>query len=286
MGIRIATAIVLLILVCFWLFVADYPIFTMGALFIYMVAAYEMAPLLGFKSRVPFLFLAMIGSVTTFLIAPPGLYIEGEIPNILYKFIGIASIVWFISIPLLKSYPKNTAWHNNKITNSIIGLLMLLPFLQCLLILRAENYMVDKNTGAYLVIAVMALVWFADSGAYFAGRAFGKHKMLENVSPKKTMEGLYGGLALAVIGLLIFAKYDLYASYQDNITALIIAGSISIIFSVIGDLVESMFKRIVGIKDSGKIFPGHGGMLDRIDSQLAAMPIFVTSYLLISEVLA
>ena len=131
----------------------------------------------------------------------------------------------------------------------------------------------------------MALVWCADSGAYFAGRFFGKHKMLPNVSPKKTMEGLFGGLVTAVIGMLVFLKLGYFGQYGDNYVAVIGAGILAIVMSVIGDLVESMFKRLSNIKDSGRIFPGHGGMLDRIDSQLAAIPVFITFVYLLSGAL-
>ena len=104
----------------------------------------------------------------------------------------------------------------------------------------------------------------------------GKTPMLPRVSPKKTMEGLAGGLVTALIALVIFVHYNLFGDLGNNLIALLIAGPIAIVFSVVGDLVESMLKRLVGIKDSGRIFPGHGGMLDRIDSQLAALPLFLT----------
>ena len=153
---------------------------------------------------------------------------------------------------------------------------MLLPFLASLLVLRAHQFQENSNIGAYLVLSVMALVWCADSGAYFTGRLMGKTPMLPRVSPKKTMEGLAGGLVTALIALVIFVHYNLFGDLGNNLIALLIAGPIAIVFSVVGDLVESMLKRLVGIKDSGRIFPGHGGMLDRIDSQLAALPLFLT----------
>ena len=106
--------------------------------------------------------------------------------------------------------------------------------------------------------------------------------MLPNVSPKKTVEGLAGGIITALIGLYIFNKLGWFGQYSQKQGVLVIASVITIIFSVIGDLVESMFKRLASIKDSGKIFPGHGGMLDRIDSQLAAVPVFLTMVWLFS----
>ena len=101
--------------------------------------------------------------------------------------------------------------------------------------------------------------------------------MLPNVSPKKTLEGLVGGIVTALMGMYVFLELGWFGQYAVNKAVLILACIMTIIFSVIGDLMESMLKRLVNIKDSGKIFPGHGGMLDRIDSQLAAIPIFLST---------
>lgn len=279
---RIITAIFLIIAVILWLFVASYPIFTIGALFVYMLAAYEMGPLLGFKSKVPFVVVALIAATLCFYIAPPGLYIETQIPNVVKYIICSSLIYWCIAFFLVRSYPNNSSWLNNKILGSIAALFMLVPFLLSLLVLRAENYSQNVHTGAYLVLAIMALVWACDSGAYFTGRALGKTPLIVNVSPKKTREGLLGGIVLAILCLLVCDHLGLYGSYVNTNGALMISGFACIIFSVLGDLVESMFKRKVNLKDSGKIFPGHGGMLDRIDSQLAALPVFLSLYYLIS----
>lgn len=282
MGVRIATGSVLIALVVLWLFFADYAIFTIGALFIYMVAAYEMGPLLKFKSRIPFLVVAAIASTVMFAIAPPGNYIEQGVP-LYMKYLVVAALpFWFISIFLVKSYPNNAQWHNNKVINVIVGLLMLIPFLQGLLILRATNFAQNYNEGAYLVLCVMALVWAADSGAYFTGRSIGKTKLMPEVSPKKTYEGMYGGIVLAIVVMYLAKHYNFYSVFAQDELGFLVAAFGAIIFSVFGDLMESMLKRLVGIKDSGKIFPGHGGMLDRIDSQLAAVPVFMGLYWLVS----
>ena len=282
---RIITAVILIAAVLVWLFVAPYDFFTIGALFIYMVGAYEMGPLLGYKSRLPFIMVACAAATLAFFFMPPALYISEGIPKACQYLIASGLIVWFGSIPLLLKFPNSVSWHKNHLLNTILALLMLLPFLEGLLVLRASSYGSDQHEGSRLVLCVMALVWCADSGAYFAGRFFGKHKMLPNVSPKKTMEGLFGGLVTAVIGMLVFLKLGYFGQYGDNYVAVIGAGILAIVMSVIGDLVESMFKRLSNIKDSGRIFPGHGGMLDRIDSQLAAIPVFITFVYLLSGAL-
>lgn len=282
---RIITAVVLIAATLAWLFMAKFEIFSMGALFIYAVGAYEMGPLLGYKNRMIFLAIAVITLCLVFAAVEPGSFVSSGIPPIAQYIVASGLIVWIGSIPLLLKYPSNTSWHKSVVFNTVLGLLMLVPFVIGLLILRANEYGADQKAGGFLVLCVMALVWCADSGAYFAGRFFGKRKMLPNVSPKKTIEGLVGGIITALIGMFIFIRLGWFGMYAINQFALYAACVLTIIFSVIGDLVESMLKRLSDIKDSGKIFPGHGGMLDRVDSQLAAIPVFLTSLYIFSGAL-
>jgi phosphatidate cytidylyltransferase len=114
-------------------------------------------------------------------------------------------------------------------------------------------------------------VWSADSGAYFAGRAFGRRKLFEAVSPKKTLEGLLGGILMAVgVGGLISAL----ALPPEHRGVGVLAAGLAALASQGGDLAESLYKRAYGVKDSGTIFPGHGGFLDRFDGVLVALPVF------------
>ena len=110
----------------------------------------------------------------------------------------------------------------------------------------------------------------------------GKTPLMPEVSPKKTREGLLGGIVVAIVVMFLGKYYGFYSDYQTHELAFLCAAFGAILFSVLGDLTESMLKRLVNIKDSGKIFPGHGGMLDRIDSQLAAVPMFLSLYWLVS----
>ncbi len=122
--------------------------------------------------------------------------------------------------------------------------------------------------GAQWVLFILTLVFAADTGAYFAGRAFGRVKLAPQVSPGKTWEGVVGGMVLAIaVGYAGSRWFDLPAG---RFVPLCLAGAA---FSVVGDLTESMFKRAAGLKDSGRLFPGHGGVLDRVDGVLAATPV-------------
>lgn len=122
------------------------------------------------------------------------------------------------------------------------------------------------------LLAALAVVWAADSGAYFAGRRFGKHKLSPRISPNKTVEGLVGGLLAALVAGLLVGWFAGAAPAQLPALALVVFATV--LFSVVGDLFESLLKRHVGAKDSGTLIPGHGGILDRLDGVLAALPAF------------
>lgn len=118
----------------------------------------------------------------------------------------------------------------------------------------------------------MVLVWGADIRAYFSGRAFGKRKLAPAVSPGKSWEGVYGGLALTLLITLVVGVVREWDARQ--ILLALVGAAVVVLISVVGDLTESMFKRQAGIKDSSNLLPGHGGVLDRIDSLTAAIPVF------------
>jgi phosphatidate cytidylyltransferase len=123
------------------------------------------------------------------------------------------------------------------------------------------------------LLTALAIVWAADSGAYFAGRHFGKHKLSPRISPNKTVEGLVGGLVAGIATGLAFGW--LAGASVAQLPALALVAFATVLFSVVGDLFESLLKRHVGAKDSGTLIPGHGGILDRIDGVLAALPVFL-----------
>lgn len=147
------------------------------------------------------------------------------------------------------------------------GTLAVVPAWCALCLIHASQ----PNGHRWLFVA-LAMVWAADSGAYFAGRKFGKHKLAPRISPNKTIEGLLGGLAA---GLLVAAGGTFFAGAGlAELPFVLIVAVATVLGSVVGDLFESLIKRHVGAKDSGDVIPGHGGVLDRVDGVLAALPIF------------
>lgn len=131
----------------------------------------------------------------------------------------------------------------------------------------------------WLLVALM-IIWAADSGAYFAGRKFGRTKLSPRISPNKTVEGMIGGVVAGMLVALVAAPLVNDAITMKQLLYVAIVAIWTILFSVVGDLFESLLKRHVGAKDSGNLIPGHGGVLDRIDSVLAALPVFALGKLL------
>lgn len=160
----------------------------------------------------------------------------------------------------------------------IFGILTIVPFFWGMLALRAWHYADNHYSGALWLLYVMILVWGADSGAYMFGKMFGKHKLAPKVSPGKTWQGFFGGLLTAAV---ISWAYGVWAHLDVTPTVLLVCSVVAALASVLGDLTESMFKREAGIKDSGHLIPGHGGILDRIDSLTAAVPVFACLLLLV-----
>lgn len=155
----------------------------------------------------------------------------------------------------------------------ISGYFVLLPAWIAPLWLHAH-----QPEGWKLVLFIMVLVWTADSGAYFAGKAWGKTKIASHISPGKSLEGVLGGLA-AVVLLAWFSGLWVWQFSANKLWVWVMLAAVIALVSVVGDLMESRFKRAAGVKDSGTLLPGHGGVLDRIDAFTAAAPFFVLGWL-------
>lgn len=181
--------------------------------------------------------------------------------------VGIAW--WIAAFVLVARYPAGTDWWTSRWVRAALGALVLVPGF----VGMRELKLLPDST--FLILMLFLLIWGADVGAYFAGRAFGRAKLAPAVSPGKSWAGLYGGLATAMV---IATAMSLWRGWPDLLSArgaaLLLACALVVMVSVLGDLAISMFKRRRGIKDSSNLLPGHGGFLDRIDSLLSAGPVF------------
>lgn len=179
-----------------------------------------------------------------------------------------AALWWLYSLRLILAYPDNfAAGRPGALSMGLIGLLMLVPTMLALWMLR------DMPNGAWRVFFLFFLIFAADTGAYLAGKNFGKTKLAPLVSPGKTVEGVLGGMFLSALWGACAGPLIFWLDSPQQIAVLVAICLIVAAFSVAGDLVESLFKRAAGVKDSGGILPGHGGLLDRVDSVLAGAPL-------------
>jgi phosphatidate cytidylyltransferase len=278
---RIITAVILAplaILAILFLPVEQFKIAVAGVV---ALGAYEWAKMSGINgraSKVTFMALILIiCGVLIFAVDGQAVWYQSEL-NALYRTIlGIAAVWWAVSLVMILTYPKySSVWKENIPIRAAFGVLTLIPTWVAIISLRTNLYEVDPFYGASLIFYVLGIVWAADIGAFFCGVKFGKHKLRPNVSPGKSIEGLLGGI-MASLAIIAFAALH-YQFDASRIGMHILIGVITVAVSALGDLNESMFKRCAGIKDSGKLLPGHGGVMDRIDSLTAAFPVFAFCY--------
>jgi phosphatidate cytidylyltransferase len=254
---RILTALVLAPLALIGLFglvEGGFALFT-GAIVLW--GGWEWANLSGLEH--PTQRLAYVAGLATVMILA---WLAGAVQAVWPLWLG--AIGWLISGYWVVRYPQSSEQWRAPAVRLVMGVWVLLPCWIGFNQLRA--------IGGEWLLYVLLLVWVADIGAYFSGRRFGRRKLAPRVSPGKSWEGVYGGMVATALLALLFA------SWLDMGTAqgvwLVVATLVVTLMSVLGDLLESMLKRLRGIKDSGRLLPGHGGILDRIDSLTAAIPLF------------
>lgn len=265
---RVITALILLPLVLWCVFGGVTMAFPIFAAAIILAAAWEwtaMMRLVSLPARLGFVSLvaAMLWHVKVQALAT-----DSTGMTTLGPLMAGTSIFWLAALVWVRRYPADAQRWDRPFLMLVIGLLLLVPTWAGLVQLHGQS--------PWWLMYVLLLVWGADTGAYFAGRRFGKVKLAPAVSPAKTREGLYGGLLTTTLIMFAVAFYLNLTGLQCLLFAA--ASAITVLASVLGDLFESMVKRRAGIKDSGKIFPGHGGALDRIDSITAAAPVFLTGW--------
>ena len=255
---RILTAAIILPLFLVALLYST-PIFWMALLLgLTVTGAQEWSKLAGFP----------VGMTAAYLILTA--LVGGELLFILYRaedaytpvflwFYGASFTFWILAVPILL---KSGRPISNRFLCALTGWLVLLPTCLAIYQLRSMN--------PYILLGFMATVWISDTAAYFSGRAWGKHKLALTISPGKTWEGVAG--ALVAVTLYALGWHTL--ANTGNLGWMLVPLLLLLaVLGVIGDLFESFMKRHAGLKDSGNILPGHGGILDRIDALTSTLPI-------------
>jgi len=263
---RLITAIILIPI--FVLLVLKLPTNAFNVLtFIFvLLGAWEWSTLMEVKSTLK----KLIYPAILLFVLPASVYLR------IFPLLIVTAVWWVSTLLLMAGFPENSERFGKGVfVRSLMGLFVLVPCWRAINFIRAEY-------GPMVLLFLFVLIWGADSGAYFAGKKWGKRKLAPSISPGKTWEGLSGAL-MTTFFIVIFVFF--FAKTPTRFwSAILLLSFITVIFSVIGDLFESLLKRKAGVKDSGVLVPGHGGVLDRIDSLTAAAPIFALGAILIGKI--
>ncbi|HXF15403.1 MAG TPA: phosphatidate cytidylyltransferase [Burkholderiales bacterium] len=265
---RILTAIVLLVLLLGCAFMLPSLAWQLLLCVPIALAADEWALLAGYSKRLRVAFIVvLLGSCAAIILALASEQPAGTVAAFSRLLFSVALVFWTILIPLW----LHRGWRVKcALSLGAAGWMVLIP---------AWLAAVFLQKSPFLLLAVLLVVWTADTAAYFSGRRFGHRKLAPQISPGKTWEGAIGAFAAALVyGLVASLVLQPAASGYDRTATLIFVASLTLL-SIVGDLFESWIKRSAGAKDSGTLLPGHGGVLDRIDSLTAALPLAALHFL-------
>ena len=196
-----------------------------------------------------------------------GAFLLAISPSILKPALFLVCAWWLGALFVVVNFPKSATLLNNIALSLVNGLFLLVPMLASLAILQSQE--------KFLMLLLLFYIWAADIGAYFSGRRFGRKKLCPEVSPKKTFEGVFGGILLAQIVAIFYVVFAVQGPKINDFLVFCFLALVISLVSVLGDLFESVLKRMNNQKDSGSLLPGHGGLLDRIDSLTVSAPMFL-----------
>ena len=264
---RILTALVILPATLALVFLAPAWLFRLAVGVLMMIGCWEFRRLADLSDRAAMTLLVLQAVIVAgLLLTWPAAAVNARL------LLAGAGAAWLLLLTRLALYrtgaPPDARYRRLGFT-SAIGTLSFCLFALC--------WLRDQPSGEWLVFLLFLMIWAADVGAYFSGRFLGRHKLAPRISPNKTWEGVYGGAALAMAAA--FLLQSLIAGLaQTPPVALVGVAAVTTLASVGGDLFISLHKRSVGLKDTGRLFPGHGGVLDRYDSLLAGAPFFALAW--------
>ena len=273
---RVITAVVLLALFIPILFFSPTIILSLVVSIIISLAAWEWGRFIwGVKSRFPIYYSLMIQLLLVILIYCIHLdddALVSRLNDLMSSILWISIIFWLFAVPIILSRKLQFSIQKNTSLFAIVGVVIFMSDWYAFMLLR--------DTGLWVLLSVLMVVWTADIGAYFTGKKLGKHKLAPQLSPGKSIEGAIGGMvAVCILGIIFYAG-NLSSSNFFNMIGqqyswlILIPLSIFLAgMSVVGDLFESQLKRLSSMKDSSGLLPGHGGVLDRVDALLPVLPI-------------
>lgn len=270
---RIITAVILAPIIV-WIILSVSSHFLAWVLGIFvLLAAWEWSTLCGWRHYLARGFYLITVSLC---LAVSYWEIEHHFFNILFM-LTITCLWWVLACYWIWCYQNNIdKLPTSSSIKALLGLLILLPAWIALLTLHGH-----VHWGKEWVVFLLALIWVADSGAFFVGKRWGRTKLANRVSPSKTWEGVIGALVSSTMLALGYGLFKLMP--LNTLLLFMLLCILTVISSIIGDLLESLFKRQMNMKDSGQLLPGHGGVLDRIDSLTSAAPLFVVGLLLLGN---
>lgn len=272
---RILTAIILGPLILWSVVAFSHRAIAIELGIILTIAAWEWARLSGMfqqAGRIAYAIVIMLGMLGLTLLLHTR-------PDLLLTLLIFVSACWFFAFIVIIAFNRRdnvvvpVMSASRVVINALVGAVILWgAFIAIAGLHRASE------PGYKFILILLAIIWIADSAAYFCGKAFGRHKLAARVSPGKTWEGVAGATVAIFIATLIIAQYLQYTA--ANTIAFMVIALVTMSVSIVGDLIESLFKRRAGVKDSSRLLPGHGGILDRIDSLMAAAPVFLLGLML------
>ena len=265
---RVLTALILLPLVMALIFALPAQWFPLLLAIILLRGSWEYRPLAGFSSRTSgYLLVALQAVVLAFLFSFRGLWNDSAM-----LLLSTSCAAWLIMFSRLSRYRSDVKPDSTyRLVSLITAIVSITTGWFALSWIRVQA------DGSWLILLLLLIVWAADTGAYFAGKTFGKNKLAPQISPGKTREGLLGGLITAPVIALLAVSLMPIANIDPG--RLVLLSLVTALVSAGGDLLISLHKRTSGIKDSGNLLPGHGGILDRVDSLIAAAPFFALGLL-------
>lgn len=273
---RVLSAMVAIPIVCSLIVLASLSVYAVLLAALIIWASWEWALLVKLSKMAHWGMMGLQGILLVLLFVSG--FERGNTPALSSWICHISLVFWLIVLGLVFNFERFQLYAQSSFLKSLqmnphyglqlgaigVGVALLYP-------LAAGLWQLKVAGQESLVLFVLSLIWLADSAAYFGGKAFGRHKLAPRLSPGKTWEGLFSSVLAGIILSILVG----YLTGFWSVFGLIFIGFIIVLVSALGDLFESGIKRLVGVKDSGRGLPGHGGVLDRIDSLTAAVPVFV-----------